>query len=71
MLHCNLILITNWCAYAMLQILFVSGVSLTIGPKSTVQFFTKPKNHKVCTIANSIHHEDCAISVPSSIRGPL
>nr|BAC79630.1 NFkB activating protein-like [Oryza sativa Japonica Group] len=28
------------------NILFVSGVSLTIGPKSTVQFFTKPKNHK-------------------------
>ncbi|EMS46870.1 putative Golgi transport protein 1 [Triticum urartu] len=31
---------------AMGNILFVSGVSLTIGLKSTVQFFTKPKNHK-------------------------
>ncbi|KAG8079899.1 hypothetical protein GUJ93_ZPchr0007g4482 [Zizania palustris] len=28
------------------NILFVSGVSLTIGLKSTVQFFTKPKNHR-------------------------
>ncbi|XP_044370276.1 vesicle transport protein GOT1 isoform X5 [Triticum aestivum] len=28
------------------QIIFVSGVSLAIGLKSTVQFFTKPKNRK-------------------------
>ncbi|KAL5658639.1 hypothetical protein ACJX0J_031802, partial [Zea mays] len=28
------------------QILFVSGVLLTIGSKPTVQFFTKPKDHK-------------------------
>uniref|UniRef100_J3MML2 Vesicle transport protein n=1 Tax=Oryza brachyantha TaxID=4533 RepID=J3MML2_ORYBR len=28
------------------NILFVCGVSLTIGLQSTVQFFTKPKNHK-------------------------
>lgn len=31
---------------AMGNILFVSGVLLTIGLKPTVQFFTKPKNHK-------------------------
>ena len=29
------------------QILFVSGVSLTIGLKSTLQFFMKPSNFKV------------------------
>uniref|UniRef100_A0A804LCY3 Peptidase C1A papain C-terminal domain-containing protein n=1 Tax=Zea mays TaxID=4577 RepID=A0A804LCY3_MAIZE len=28
------------------EILFVSGVLLTIGSKPTVQFFTKPKDHK-------------------------
>ncbi|KAJ8755468.1 hypothetical protein K2173_019266 [Erythroxylum novogranatense] len=28
------------------QILFVSGVSLTIGPKSTMQFFMKRQNFK-------------------------
>ncbi|VAH61058.1 unnamed protein product [Triticum turgidum subsp. durum] len=32
------------------EIIFVSGVSLAIGLKSTVQFFTKPKNRK-CSIA--------------------
>lgn len=31
---------------AMGNILFVSGVTLTIGLNSTVQFFTKPRNHK-------------------------
>ncbi|KAL6656894.1 hypothetical protein ACP70R_004674 [Stipagrostis hirtigluma subsp. patula] len=31
---------------AMGNILFVSGVLLTIGLKPTMQFFTKPKNHK-------------------------
>ncbi|CAL5083853.1 unnamed protein product [Urochloa decumbens] len=31
---------------AMGNILFISGVLLTIGLKPTVQFFTKPKNHK-------------------------
>ncbi|KAH7687469.1 Vesicle transport protein Got1/SFT2-like protein [Dioscorea alata] len=31
---------------AMGNILFVSGVMLTIGLKSTLQFFTKPKNYK-------------------------
>jgi hypothetical protein len=30
-----------------LQILFLSGLGLTIGLKSTMQFFTKPKNYKV------------------------
>lgn len=29
------------------QILFLSGLGLTIGLKSTLQFFTKPKNYKV------------------------
>ena len=29
------------------QILFLSGLGLTIGLKSTMQFFTKPKNYKV------------------------
>uniref|UniRef100_A0A8R7UDW3 Uncharacterized protein n=1 Tax=Triticum urartu TaxID=4572 RepID=A0A8R7UDW3_TRIUA len=33
---------------AMGNVLFVSGVSLTIGLKSTFQFFTKPKNRKDC-----------------------
>ncbi|KAL5678588.1 hypothetical protein ACJX0J_014719, partial [Zea mays] len=28
------------------EILFVSGVLLTLGSKPTVQFFTKPKDHK-------------------------
>ncbi|XP_037481750.1 uncharacterized protein LOC119359763 [Triticum dicoccoides] len=32
---------------AMGNVLFVSGVPLTIGLKSTFQFFTKPKNRKV------------------------
>lgn len=31
---------------AMGNILFISGVMLTIGLKSTMQFFTKPKNYK-------------------------
>ena len=31
----------------MLQILFLSGVALTIGLKSTLEFFTKPQNFKV------------------------
>ncbi|KAJ1702905.1 hypothetical protein LUZ63_002684 [Rhynchospora breviuscula] len=31
---------------AMGNILFVSGLMLTIGLKSTLQFFTKPKNYK-------------------------
>ncbi|KAJ3680640.1 hypothetical protein LUZ60_016918 [Juncus effusus] len=31
---------------AMGNILFVSGLMLTIGLKSTMQFFTKPKNYK-------------------------
>jgi len=35
------------CMYFTCQILFVSGVMLTIGLKSTMQFFTKPKNYKV------------------------
>ncbi|ONL94555.1 Got1/Sft2-like vescicle transport protein family [Zea mays] len=29
------------------NILFLSGLGLTIGLKSTMQFFTKPKNYKV------------------------
>ncbi|BAH94816.1 Os10g0337600 [Oryza sativa Japonica Group] len=33
---------------AMGNILFLSGLGLTIGLKSTLQFFTKPKNYKVC-----------------------
>uniref|UniRef100_A0A453IP95 Vesicle transport protein n=1 Tax=Aegilops tauschii subsp. strangulata TaxID=200361 RepID=A0A453IP95_AEGTS len=32
---------------AMGNILFLSGLGLTIGLKSTMQFFTKPKNYKV------------------------
>ncbi|KAL5661231.1 hypothetical protein ACJX0J_028356, partial [Zea mays] len=32
--------------YCQTHILFVSGVLLTIGSKPTVQFFTKPKDHK-------------------------
>ncbi|TVU30705.1 hypothetical protein EJB05_22339, partial [Eragrostis curvula] len=31
---------------AMGNILFLSGLGLTIGPKSTLQFFAKPKNYK-------------------------
>lgn len=31
---------------AMGNILFISGVMLTIGLRSTMQFFTKPKNYK-------------------------
>ncbi|KAL9246908.1 hypothetical protein vseg_020387 [Gypsophila vaccaria] len=31
---------------AMGNILFLSGVALTIGPKSTLQFFIKPQNYK-------------------------
>jgi hypothetical protein len=33
---------------AMGNILFISGVSLTIGFKSTMQFFMKRQNYKVC-----------------------
>lgn len=29
----------------LMQILFMSGVTLTIGPKRTVKFFVKPQNH--------------------------
>jgi len=35
------------CVCVTCQILFISGVMLTIGLKSTMQFFTKPKNYKV------------------------
>jgi hypothetical protein len=39
-LHCN-------PAHAFLQILFVSGVALTIGPRATLKFFLRRKNYKV------------------------
>jgi len=29
-----------------LQILFLTGVTLTIGPKPTLKFFIRPRNHK-------------------------
>jgi len=32
-----------------LQILFLTGVTLTIGPKPTLKFFIRPRNHKVRT----------------------
>jgi hypothetical protein len=40
----------KYCCLPCWQILFVSGVLLTIGLKPTVQFFTKPKNHKVLIV---------------------
>lgn len=42
--------LSQWNVYACgtFQILFLSGLGLTIGLKSTLQFFTKPKNYKVC-----------------------
>ena len=41
----------NNCCLSCCQILFASGVLLTIGLKPTVQFFTKPKNHKVLILS--------------------
>jgi hypothetical protein len=40
--------LSQWNVYACgtFQILFLSGLGLTIGLKSTLQFFTKPKNYK-------------------------
>jgi hypothetical protein len=37
------------------QILFLSGLGLTIGLKSTMQFFTKPKNYKVWQPLNFLY----------------
>ena len=39
------------------QILFLSGLGLTIGLKSTMQFFTKPKNYKVTDFAIAVAHK--------------
>jgi hypothetical protein len=38
---------------AMGNILFVAGVMLTIGMKSTVSFFLKPRNYKVVSFVES------------------
>ncbi|KAK6935042.1 Vesicle transport protein, Got1/SFT2-like, partial [Dillenia turbinata] len=38
---------------AMGNILFLSGVTLTIGLKSTMQFFMKPQNYKVCILGGN------------------
>jgi hypothetical protein len=46
-LHSSILFTDKHCCLSCCQILFVSGVLLTIGLKPTVQFFTKPKNHKV------------------------
>lgn len=49
------------CCLSCCQILFVSGVLLTIGLKPTVQFFTKPKNHKVLIF--SLQNPSCFSSI--------
>ncbi|KAK8960675.1 hypothetical protein KSP40_PGU004238 [Platanthera guangdongensis] len=40
------------------NILFLSGLMLTIGLKSTLHFFAKPKNYKV-DIMNILHFLFC------------
>ena len=44
------------------QILFISGVSLTIGPKSTMQFFMKRQNFKVVNLSVSVCIREPCIS---------
>ncbi|KAG6526390.1 hypothetical protein ZIOFF_016374 [Zingiber officinale] len=46
---------------AMGNILFLSGLMLTIGLKSTMQFFAKPKNYKVCPHYLSIQNQSIYI----------
>jgi len=33
-------------SFSIFQILFLAGVTMTIGPKRTLKFFIRPRNHK-------------------------
>ena len=60
-LQSSLLFTDKHCCLPCCQILFVSGVLLTIGLKPTVQFFTKPKNHKVLIL--SLQNQSCFSSI--------
>lgn len=48
-----------------LQLLFLCGVAMTIGPAATVRFFMRRKNHKVSL------QTCCVLVFPCSTRGPV
>lgn len=50
----DVVTICNSCTGSAFQILFISGVTLTIGTKSAIQFFMKRRNFMVYTF-NEIH----------------
>lgn len=66
------------CAYCRLQLLFLAGMTITIGVQATMQFFSRRKNRKVgntCTIMSprSLSCRTCSEQLltrvlPSSLR---